>query len=63
MAQAVTLLSSILEMSLSTLGQYTDYPDGVSPHLPSVAEVTCADVATTAPFHVHFRSLPTLQHC
>lgn len=51
MAQAVTLLPSILQMSVSTLGQYTDYPDGVSPHLPSVAAVTWADVVTTAPFH------------
>jgi len=44
MAQAVTLPPSILDMSLSTLGQYTDYPDDVAPHLPSVAAVTCADV-------------------
>ena len=44
MAQAATLPLSVLDRSLSTLGQYTDYPDGVSPHLPSVAAITCADV-------------------
>jgi len=61
MAQAVTLLLSIPEILPSTLGQYPDYPDGLSPHLPSVAVVMCSDVVTTARFHVHSKSLSTEQ--
>jgi hypothetical protein len=70
MAQAVTLLLSILEMSLSTLGQYRLSWRRVSAltlcrcsHVYRCSHNSTFPHALQITTHPHSKSLPTLQHC